>query len=217
MPKSPSTATPAPTVRQAIDTYLEEKKEALNPEQLQVVAAALLALLGPAMEARVDTLTPMRLLVLGGLLKTRVSPKTGQLLASSTSRRYVLIGQLFWSWSSARWPRPAAAGPSAAVSGGPIAPAAEGPGDKPRQHLGELIRLLRVDAGLTRQQLGNGTKLGEVEIKNIEMRRRLPTRQQLDRLTAVPAMQGLLAWAAREGVPVEVGRSWIRIRQASTG
>lgn len=200
---TPRPASSVPTVRQAIDLYLQEKQEALSPDKLQVVGAALAALLQPALDELIDTLTPFRLVVLGGTLKASVSPKTGRPLASSTFRRYVLAGQEFWSWCSTRWPRAAKQPGAPAAEGGPSAPAAEGePGSK--QHLGELIRLLRTDAGLTRDQLGEGTKIGAIALKRIETRRRLPTRRELDLLLAAPAMQGLIEWAAREGVPVEL-------------
>lgn len=71
-------------------------------------------------------------------------------------------------------------------------------------HLGEVVRVLRQAAGLTRMQLGRGTKLGEHTVKAIEMRRHLPTRAQLDRLLAAPAMADLLALCDLEGVKVDL-------------
>lgn len=187
-------ATPAPTVRHAVAQYVEHLTPGTPADKLQVVGAALAALLQPAMEERVDTLTPMRLLVLGGELKSRVSPKTGRPLAASTFRRYVLAAQEFYAWAAQKWPRPAK------QPGQPAATQEPGSG----QHLGDLIRILRTDAGLTRQQLGEATKLGEVLIKRVETRRQRLTRRQLDRLTSVQAMAGLLDWAAREVAAIDL-------------
>lgn len=197
-PLSTSTSAAPPTVREAVASYLEEKQPALTPDKLQVVSAALGALLQPAYDERVDTITPFRLVVLGGTLKATVSPKTGRPLASSTFRRYVLAGQEFWSWAAQKWPR---------APKQPGAPAAE-PGSE--KHLGELVRILRVDAGLTRAQLGAETKVGEVAIKNIETGRQRLTRQQLDLLLTAPCMAGLIQWAEREGVKVELAEGGAR-------
>lgn len=75
----------------------------------------------------------------------------------------------------------------------------------PQQHLGHLIRLLRTDAGLTRAQLGAGTKLGAATIKSIELSRRQLTKSQLDALLRAPCMDRLLEWAKVEGITVELG------------
>lgn len=191
MPAIRPMSTDLPTVRIAVDTYIEEMAAKTTPDKLQVASAALDALLEPAMDEPVTNLTPLRLVVLGGELKAKTSPKTGRPLASSTFRRYVLIGQEFWTWASTRWPRPAK----------DPAPAAEG---AQQQHLGELVRILRVDAGLTRQQIGEDTRLGAILIKRVELGQQRLTKRQLDLLLQAPCMAGLLAWAEREGVKVEL-------------
>ena len=200
--------TPAPTVRQAISSYLEHLTATeATADRRQVVAVALATLLEPVLDEPIGTLTNLRLVLLCGEIKGRISPKTGRPLATSTFRRYVLAGQEFYIWAAQKWPR-AVGGPSAAPAqlgpGGHSAKPEGGHSAAPQQHLGELIRLLRTGANLTRQQLGTETKLGEMAIKNIELRRRLPTRRQLDRLTAAPCMARLLAWAEREGIPIEL-------------
>lgn len=194
MPSCSSTATPAPTVRAATAAYLDQLAPTLNPEQLQVAGAALAALLQPALDERVDTLTPMRLLVLAGELKMRVSPKTGRPLAESTFRRYILIGQTFAAWAAQKWPRPAK------QPGQPAATQEPGSG----QHLGDLVRILRTDAGLTRQQLGEDTSLGAIVVKRVELGQQRLTRRQLDMLLKAPCMTALLDWAAREGIAIDL-------------
>lgn len=181
-------------VRQAIEQYVEQLPPATTADRRQLVQVALGTLLGPAMDEPVTAITPLRLVLLGGELKSRVSPKTGRPLAVSTFRRYVLVGQEFWSWASARWPRPAK------QPGQPAATQEPGSG----QHLGDLIRILRTDAGLTRQQLGEGTRVGAIALKRIETRRARPTQRQLDMLLKAPAMAGLLDWAKREGIAIDL-------------
>lgn len=194
-PLSTSTSSAPPTVREAVAQYVEHLTAAEVPaDKLQVLGAALHALLDPAMDERVDTLTPFRLVVLGGELKGRTSPKTGRPLAASTFRRYILAAQEFYAWCSTRWPR------AARQPGQPAAEQEPGSG----QHLGELVRLLRTDAGLTRVQLGETTRLGAIVVKRVELGQQRLTRRQLDLLLQAPAMAGLLAWAEREGVPVEL-------------
>lgn len=188
-------ATPASTVREAIEDYIQHKEtEGSSPERLNLLRVALLALFEPAMDEPAGTLTPLRVVLLGGQLRQGTRPQTGRQLATSTFKTYLLIARTFVAWCSTRWPQ------TAEKPGGDQAE----PGKRSKQHLGELIRLLRTDAGLTRQQLGNGTRLGEMAIKNIELRRRLPTRAQLDLLLKAPAMDRLLAWAERERIPVEL-------------
>ena len=188
---SPSPASSVPTVREAVTAYLDQQAAAQPPDKLQVIAAALAALLGPALDEPVGAITPLRLVLLGGELKGKVSPRTGRTLAASTFRRYVLAGQAFASWAATRWPpAPAAAGQV------PPGPGGLGPGG----HLGELIRVLRTDAGMSRADLAAQARIAEPELKLIELGRRALTRQQLGRLTAAPAMARLLEWAAREGV-----------------
>ncbi len=70
--------------------------------------------------------------------------------------------------------------------------------------MGEVVRVLRQAAGLTRMQLGQGTKVGTLALRDIELRRRLPTRAQLDQLLKAPAMADLIALCELEGVPVEL-------------
>lgn len=193
-PLSTSTSAAPPTVREAVAQYVEHLTPGTTADKLQVLGAALAALLGPAMDEPVTAITPLRLMQLGGELKAKVSPKTGRPLAASTFRRYVLAAQEFYAWASARWPR------AAKPAGQPAAEQEPGSG----QHLGELIRILRTDAGITRDQLGEATKLGVIVIKRVETGRQRLTRRQLDLLLQAPAMNGLLAWAEREGVPVEL-------------
>lgn len=186
-------AIPASTVREAIEEYIQHKEtEGSSPERLNLLRVGLLALFEPAMDEPAGTLTPLRVVMLGGQLRQGTRPQTGRQIATSTFKTYLVIGRIFVTWCSTRWP------PTVET------PAGGEPDQRTKQHLGELIRLLRTDAGLTRQQLGNGTKLGEMAIKNIELRRRLPTRAQLDLLLKAPAMDRLLAWAEREGIPVEL-------------
>lgn len=194
-PLSTSTSSAPPSVRKAVAAYVEHLTAAeVTADKLQVLGAALHALLEPAMEEPVTAITPLRLMQLGGELKAKVSPKTGRPLAASTFRRYVLAAQEFYAWCSTRWPR------AARQPGQPAAEQEPGSG----QHLGELIRILRTDAGITRDQLGEGTRLGVIVIKRVETGRQRLTRRQLDLLLAAPSMAGLLAWAEREGVPVDL-------------
>lgn len=189
-------ATPASTVREAIEEYLQHKqKEGSSPDRVNLLRVGLLALFGPALDEPAAVLTPLRVVLLGGQLRQGTRPQTGRQLAASTFKTYLVIARAFVTWCSTRWP-PTATGPTGGEQ--------PEPGERSMQHLGELIRVLRTDAGLTRQQLGNGTKLGEMTIKNIELRRRLPTRAQLDLLLKAPAMDRLLAWAERDGIPVEL-------------
>ena len=183
---APVPATDPPTVREAVASYLEQLPPTTPPEQRQVVGAALSALLEPALDEPVTAITPLRLMLLGGELRARTSPKTGRPLADGTFRRYVLAAQAFYGWASNRWPRPAAE--------------PEQPG---RRHLGSLIRDLRAAAGLTRQELGDST-VGLIVLKRVETGRQRLTQRQLDLLLQAPCMEGLLAWAEREGVPVDL-------------
>lgn len=77
-------------------------------------------------------------------------------------------------------------------------------GPKKCAHMGEVVRVLRQAAGLTRMQLGEGTKVGVLALRDIELRRRLPTRAQMDQLLTAPAMENLLALCDLEGVKVEI-------------
>ena len=184
-------ATDPPTVRHAVTAYLEELSPTTAPDKLQVIGAALAALLGPALDEPVDALTPLRLVLLGGDLKGRVSPKTGRTLAASTFRRYVLAAQAFAAWAATRWPpAPAAAQPPAPRTDSPTSPTS----------LGALVRILRTDAGLSRADLAAQARIAEPVLKLVELGKRTLTRNQLDRLAAAPAMAALLGWAAREGV-----------------
>lgn len=176
-------------VRQAIDHYIEQLPPTTTADRRQLVQVALGTLLGPALDEPVTALTNLRLVLLAGDLKARTSSKTGRPLAASTFRRYILIGQTFAAWASARWPRAAKQ---------PGQPAAEQePASK--QHLGELIRILRTDAGLTRQQLGDST-IGAIVLKRVETGRQRLNKKQLDKLLTAPCMDRLLDWAAREGM-----------------
>lgn len=194
---TPRSATDPPTIRKAVAQYIEHLTAGgSSPDRVLLVAVALHALFEPAMEECVHRLTPLRLVLLGGLLKQRVSPKTGRQLAASTFRRYMLLGQPFAEWCTTRW-LPAADGPAEQQGTGST-------GKRSGQHLGDLIRILRTDAGLARSQLGDGTRIGALALKRIELGRQRPTRSQLDRLLAVPAMAGLLAWAQKESIPIEL-------------
>lgn len=192
---APVPATDPPTVRHAVEEYVEHLTPGTTADRRQVVLVALQTLLEPAMDEPATALTNLRMVLLAGELKGRTSPKTGRPLAASTFRKYVLVGQTFAAWAAQKWPRAARQ---------PGAPAAEQGGPGSKQHLGELIRLLRTDAGLTRQQLGEATRLGAIIVKRVELGQQRLTRRQLDLLLAAPAMAGLLAWAAREGVPVDL-------------
>lgn len=185
-------ATDPPTVRHAVTEYLDQLAATTAPDKVQVVGAALAALLGPALDEPVAALSNLRLVLLGGELKARTSPRTGRTLAASTFRRYVLAGQAFASWAATRWPP--------AVPPAPAVAAQVPPGQGPGQHIGALVRVLRTDAGLSRAELAAQARIAEPELKLVELGKRTLTRQQLGRLTAAPAMARLLEWAAREGV-----------------
>lgn len=200
-------ATPAPTVRHAVAQYVEQLPPATTADRVQLVQVALDALLGPALDEPITALTNLRLVLLAGELKMRVSPKTGRPLAASTFRRYMLVGQTFTAWAAQKWPRAARQ---------PGQPAAEG-GASSGQHLGELIRLLRTDAGLTRQQLGEDTRVGAIVVKRVELGQQRLTRRQLDLLLAAPCMSGLIAWAEREGVPVELATGDVGVVSGEDG
>ncbi len=181
-------------VRQAVEQYVEQLPPATTADRRQLVQVALGTLLEPAMDESVTSLTNLRMVLLAGELKAKTSPKTGRALAASTFRRYILIGQTFAAWAAEKWPRPAK------QPGQPAATQEPGCG----QHLGDLVRILRTDAGLTRQQLGEGTKVGAIALKRVETRRQRLTRHQLDLLLSAPAMVGLLAWAAKEGIAIDL-------------
>lgn len=192
---SPASATDPPTVREAVAAYLEH----LTTDKRQVVAVALGTPLESVLGEPVTSLSNLRLVLLVDELKGRTSLKMGCRLADSTFRKYVLARQLFWSWCSTRWPRPAK-DPGQAAAAEPGAAAGEGPSAGPR--LDELIRVLRTDAGLTRQQLGAERKVGEVALKRVELGQQHLSQRQLDQLLTAPCMAGLLAWAEREGIRV---------------
>lgn len=69
-----------------------------------------------------------------------------------------------------------------------------------RRHLGELARLLREAAGLTRRELGEQVDLSVETLRNFETAKHLPTLTTLNRLIPHPAMRGLVEWALAEGV-----------------
>ena len=78
--------TPAPTVRQAISSYLEHLTATeATADRRQVVAVALATLLEPGLDEPIGTLTNLRLVLLWGEFKGRISPTTGGAWASSTS------------------------------------------------------------------------------------------------------------------------------------
>lgn len=74
----------------------------------------------------------------------------------------------------------------------------------PQRHLGELVRLLREAAGLTRRQLGDAIGLSAMTLTNLEFQRNLPTRDTMDRLLAHPSMARLVEWALNEGIAIEL-------------
>lgn len=194
-PLSRDLPTVHPTVREAVAQYLQEKRATLKPDSLHIVEVALQAILSRDLDEPTTALSSIRIVVLSGLLRAKVSPQTGRKLSGSTFRRYLGATRQFVAWAAARWP-PAA--------GGPNGPTQQHAGGSQQHRIGDLIRILRTDAGLTRRQLGDGTKVGAPALKSIELRRRLPTQAQLDQLLQAPAMAGLLAWAEKEGVSVEV-------------
>lgn len=205
---TPDPASSVPTVRHAVAQYVEHLTAAEAPaDRRQLVLVALQTLLEPALEEPVTALTNLRLVLLSGELKVKTSPKTGRPLAASTFRKYVLVGQTFAAWAAQKWPRPARR------PGAPAATQDTGSG----QHLGELIRLLRTDAGLTRVQLGETTRLGAIVVKRVELGQQRLTRRQLDLLLQAPAMAGLLAWAEREGVPVELATGDVGVVSGEDG
>jgi len=74
------------------------------------------------------------------------------------------------------------------------------PNPRAKRHLGELARLLREAAGLTRKRLAADVGLSDMSILNFEFSRRLPTPDTLNRLLAHPAMARLVEMALREGI-----------------
>jgi hypothetical protein len=181
------------TIRAAVEKYLK------TPESTKHRRIALLALLGPVLDEPIETLTDERVGELAKALHEKPSPRTGHPYAENTQRQHLDVMRKFRRWCAFRGLlKPAPADPTA---GGAPTPA------QPKRHLGDLIRDLRDGAGLTRMQLGRGTKLDAHTIRNIEHGRYRPTRAQLDKLLRAPAMDGLLEMAEREGIKVEFGDS----------
>lgn len=97
----------------------------------------------------------------------------------------------------------------------------ESPLQKPqRRHLGELARLLREAAGLTRRELGEQVGIEPTTLRNFEIAKHLPTRTTLNRLLLHPAMRGLVEWALKEGIalpaddePDGSGKVYVLIRR----
>ena len=73
--------------------------------------------------------------------------------------------------------------------------------------LGELIRHLRVTAGLTRRALGGQTDLAELTIRFIETGRREPHPTTLKKLLRSSAMKNLFQLALAAGFGNQLGRS----------
>lgn len=73
-----------------------------------------------------------------------------------------------------------------------------------KRHLGDLARLLREAAGLTRKQLAAEVGLSDMSLLNLEFSRRLPTKDTLDRLLAHPALAKLVEMALAEGIAVQL-------------
>ena len=73
--------------------------------------------------------------------------------------------------------------------------------------LGELIRHLRVTAGLTRRALGGQTDLTEITMRFIETGRREPHPTTLKKLLRSSAMKNLFQLALAAGFGNQLGRS----------
>ena len=75
----------------------------------------------------------------------------------------------------------------------------------PFTHLGQIVRWLREEAGLTRSQMEAQTGISAPTIRNIEKNRHKLTAATLRKLLAHPAMVTLSARAQAAGLPLGLG------------
>ncbi len=199
--RSPSgTSRPGGTMKvlDEIAEYLAHKTaQGLTPHSVHLCKQSLLAVLGPALDDEGASLTPLRIVELGGQLRQRPSPRTGRPLAEGTLRNYLAVYRAFVLWRSLRKPAlgPSIAEPPPAVS---LPPAADDCSSAPNR-LGELARLLRQAAGLERQGLAEQTGLTATAIRNLEHGRDT-TPEAWRALIGHPAMVGLREIAEQEGI-----------------
>ncbi len=181
-----------------IAEYLAHKTaQGLTPHSVHLCEQALLALLGPALDDEGVSLTPARMIELGGQLRQRPSPRTGRPLTEGTLRNYLAVCRAFVLWRSLRKSSlgPSIAEPHPAAS--PIPEADDCSNESNR--LGELARRLREATGLERQELAAQTVLTTTTVRHLEHGRDT-TPEAWRALIGHPAMEGLREIAKQEGI-----------------
>lgn len=90
---TPDPASSVHPIRKAGSVYIEQQAATLAPDKFQVLGAVLATLLGPALAQPIAALTPLRFVLLSGLLKARICSRTGRQFAASTFMRYTRIAE----------------------------------------------------------------------------------------------------------------------------
>ena len=185
------------TIREEIAEFLAFKMaQGLTPHSVHLIEQALTSLLGHALDDDGDSLTPERMIELGGELRKRPSPRTDKPLAEGTLKTYLAACRRFIRWRTLRRlphdrvnPKPS---PSATAD-----PAAE-PSRAPL-HPGELVRRLREAQGLKRSEMTAQTGLTANEIRGLEMGRDSAPKTWRA-LLGHPAMHSLPGLAQKAGL-----------------
>ncbi len=185
------------TIREEIAEFLACKlAQGLTPHSVRLCEQALTALLGHVGEQPGESLTPERMIELGGELRKRPSPRTDKPLAEGTLKTYLAACRRFIRWRTLRRLPHDHANPDPS-SNATAEPAAE-PSRAPL-HPGELVRRLREAQGLKRSEMTAQTGLTANEIRGLEMGRDSAPKTWRA-LLGHPAMHELPALAQKAGL-----------------
>ncbi len=174
-------------VRDAVAAYIKHQEErGLVKSTLSLTRLALAALLEPAMDEEVATLTSERMAGLGKLLRKRPSKRDGALLAERTIGSYLSIGCTFHGWALR----------AGYLKSGAVSAAED------RVRLGLLIQRLRQQAGMTRRIFARNAGLASAEVRRLEAGRYVLTAARWQRLTEL--LPVLAAQVPVQGIRVEL-------------
>ena len=189
-------------IRYEIAEFIAHKvAQGLTPHSVHLCEQALTALLGHVLDEPGDSLTPERMIELGGELRKRPSPRTGKPLAEGTLRNYLGAGRLFIRWRTLRRMPPGPPGPEPRPSAEVDAEAERR--RRPAHHAGELARRLRETEGLERSEMTAQTGLTATEIRALEIG--LDSAPKTWRaLLGHPAMEGLPEMAQQAGITLPI-------------
>jgi transcriptional regulator with XRE-family HTH domain len=185
-------------IRHEIAEFLAFKvAQGLTPHSVRLCEQALTALLGHVLEEPGDSLTPERMVELGGQLRKRPSPRTDKPLAEGTLKTYLAACRRFIRWRTLRRPPhdPAESEPSPSAT----TEATAEPSSAAPLHTGELARRLREAQGLKRSEMTAQTGLTANEIRGLELGRDSAPKTWRA-LLGHPAMQGLPELAQKAGL-----------------